>query len=151
MGRSLPLLPLVTEASQKECHMFPHVLHEANSSLCPLLWGWHRVAALGIGLNWWSAVVCDSVDVRTELEVGGQRLVSGYDLPKVNRRPAHDVSEIRQSGAFRFIVRNVIADGLKQHVPLRLPGPDGFLCRSAGDVVADAFDEFVAISRMATL
>ena len=106
-----------------------------NSNFCPLPWYRHRVTALGVGLDRWSAVVGESVDVRTELEIGGHRFVPGDDLPRVNRRPAHNVSEIRQSGAFRLIVRTVFADGLEQRVPFRLPGRNGFLWRPPRDVV----------------
>ena len=67
----------------------------ADSKLCPLPRYGDGVAALGVRLDRRGTVVGEPVNIRTELEFGGHRLVPGDDLPGVGCRPAHDVGEIR--------------------------------------------------------
>jgi len=120
---------------------------KTSSNLCPLTWNRNGVATLNIGLYGRSTAVGEMVDVRTELEVGGHRFIPCDYLAGVYRRPAHDVREIRQSGAFSLIVWTVVADGIEQNVPLRLPGRNIFLWRTPGSVVANAPLVLVGVHR----
>src|ERR1035437_2910126 len=52
----------------------------------------------------------------------------------MDRSPAHYGAQVRQGGASGLIVRLVVPDGAQQHVPLSLPGVDGFLRGPPGEV-----------------
>ena len=106
------------------------------SDLDPLAGDGHGVVAVGIGLDRRWAVLVQVVDsARNPFEVRRHYLVESDHPAHVDRRPAHDIGQLRHGRLTRLVVVPVVANRIQEHVPLGLPGGNRFGRGLPGKVV----------------